>query len=93
VQLLTELELTHITVVGYDLIHSNIEALKEYKNFYLINQNPSLQGYYAIQKLYEYLLVGKTNNEKKYLPLDVICLENMDNYIHIQNRDGETALI
>ena len=84
---LLALDNDEITIVGYDLIKENIEMLSDYKRLFLINQNPALQGYYGLMNFFDRFLKKKINPAHKYLPLDVITLENVDNYIHIEQRD------
>jgi len=76
-----------LTIVGYDLIKENIEVLSSYKRLFLINQNPALQGYYGLMNFFDRFLKKQINPTHKYLPLDVVTLENVDNYIHIEERD------
>ena len=77
-----------IALVGFDMIRRNIDSLSRYKSLFLINQNPSLQGYYGIMRLFDYIMRKKRVDNKKYLPLDIITLENVSNYRHIQDRDN-----
>ncbi len=88
VEVLIKLGRSDIVLVGFDLIQKNIDALKSYKNIFLINQNPALQGFYGVMRLFDYILQNKRVDDKKYLPLDVITLENVSNYSHIQDRDN-----
>ncbi|MFT4565823.1 MAG: LacI family transcriptional regulator [Saprospiraceae bacterium] len=84
---LLDLDTQEITIVGFDLIKENIEVLSDYKRLFLINQNPALQGYYGLMNFFDRFLKKKINPTHKYLPLDVITLENVVNYIHIEQRD------
>ena len=88
-KVLIELKRTDITLIGFDLIPQNTQALNNYKRLFLINQNPSLQGYYGVMRLFEFLLHKKREDSIKYLPLDVITLENVSNYLHILDRDND----
>lgn len=76
-----------VTIVGFDLIKENIAVLSEYKRLFLINQNPALQGYYGLMNFFDRFLKKEINPTHRYLPLDVVTLENVDNYIHIEERD------
>ena len=83
VEVLQALELDHLNIIGFDLIKENIEKLYTYDRMFLINQNPYLQGYYAIIHIFEHLLKKKEVRKKLYLPLDVITLENYRYYLHL----------
>ena len=75
------------------LFQENIDQLPLFKKMFLINQNPALQGYYGVMQLYQHLLNKEQIPEKKYLPLDVITLENLNNYMHIEDRDNPARKI
>ncbi len=90
VKALLKLKRADITIVGYDLIRENIEALHSYKRLFLINQNPSLQGYYGLRNFFDRFIKKKTFIKERYLPLDVVTLENIRNYIHVVERDNTT---
>jgi LacI family transcriptional regulator len=72
--------LSHIKLVGYDLVAKNIEYLNKGIISFLINQNPKGQGYWGIQQLVNHLVFKKAVSELKYLPLDVITKENVAYY-------------
>lgn len=88
-KVLIKLKREDITLVGFDLIPQNQQVLNAYKRLFLINQNPSLQGYYGVRRLFDFLVQKRRKDNIKYLPLDVITLENVSNYLHIQDRDSE----
>ena len=77
-----------IALVGFDLVQENIEALKKYQKLFLINQNPSLQGYYGVMRIFDHFLKNKSVKESKYLPLGIVTLENVDNYLYMKDRDN-----
>ncbi|NND31343.1 MAG: LacI family DNA-binding transcriptional regulator [Saprospiraceae bacterium] len=87
-EILKDLDKMEISLVGFDLVQKNIDALGFYKRLFLINQNPSLQGYYGVMRLFDHFLKHKTIRSTKYLPLGIITLENVSNYLHIQDRDN-----
>ena len=88
VDALIELNRQNISLVGFDIIQNNIEALSRYSSLFLINQNPSLQGFYGTMRLFDFIMRHKRDDSEKYLPLDIITLENVNNYKHIQDRDN-----
>ncbi len=73
--------LTNSTIIGFDLLPQNIAYLKTGKINYLINQNPSKQGFLAITNLIDCLLLKKAVPPIQYLPLDIIVKENVDYYL------------
>lgn len=88
VDILIELGREDIALVGFDLVQKNIETLKKYQRLFLINQNPSLQGYYGVMRLFDHFLKNKSVNDSKYLPLGVVTQENVDNYVYMKDRDN-----
>lgn len=68
--------ISHIKLVGYDLLPQNISYLNNGAISFLINQNPKGQGYWGIHQLVNYLLFKKEVPMLKYLPLDVVTKEN-----------------
>ena len=86
--ILIQLEREDIALVGFDLVQENIESLKKYQNLFLINQNPSLQGYYGVMRLFDYFLKNRSVKDSKYLPLGIVTLENVDNYLYMKDRDN-----
>lgn len=69
-----------ISLVGFDLIPANIKLLEKGKVDFLINQNPSKQGYYALMQLVSLLLEQKGQQETINVPLDVVLKENLSYY-------------
>ncbi|MDQ4139576.1 MAG: substrate-binding domain-containing protein [Bacteroidota bacterium] len=76
--------LTHIKLIGYDLLPKNIQYLEDGTINFIINQNPKGQGFWSIHQLSDYLVFKKDIIPIKYLPLDIITKENLNYYI-----DGE----
>ncbi|MHC2992320.1 LacI family transcriptional regulator, partial [Pontibacter sp. HJ8] len=72
---------SHVSLIGYDLIEKNLHFLNNGQIDFLINQNPKGQGYWGIQGLADHLVFQKKNNPIKYLPLDIITKENLHYYI------------
>ena len=70
-----------IRLVGYDLLERNIHFLNENVIDFLINQNPTEQGYQGIFALANRLVFKKEVTALKYLPLDIITKENLQYYV------------
>lgn len=67
----------HINVVGYDLIHQNLDYLKSGNINFLIDQNPERQGYRAVEIFYKHLLLKQRIQEDNFMPLNIIAKENV----------------
>ncbi|RNI33018.1 LacI family transcriptional regulator [Rufibacter immobilis] len=78
---LQERAMTHIKLIGYDLMEKNLEHLNKGTIEFLINQNPKGQGYWGIYGLADHIAFKKKVNPIKYLPLDIITKENLHYYI------------
>jgi len=70
----------HLNFIGFDLIEKNLKLFKNGENFFLINQNPSEQGYLGIMSIYNYLLNDTPSPQTQYLPIDVVMKENVEFY-------------
>lgn len=70
-----------IRLVGYDLLDRNIHYLNEGIIDFLINQDPTGQGYWGIASLIDHLVLKKKVAPLKYLPLDIITRENLRYYV------------
>lgn len=64
-------------IIGYDLLPKNIYFLNKGLISFLINQNPTGQGYWGIHYLAKYLVFKQEVPPVKYLPLDVVTKENL----------------
>jgi LacI family transcriptional regulator len=73
--------LTHIKLIGYDLLEQNLGYLNKEIIHFLINQNPHGQGYWGIHQLANHLVFKKTIQPIKFLPLDIITKENLEYYL------------
>lgn len=78
--ILEEMNLTHIRVIGHDLINENISLLKKGIVDFLICQRPEEQGYNAIITLFEHLILKKEVKSENYTSIDIITKENLDYY-------------
>ncbi|WP_207432826.1 LacI family DNA-binding transcriptional regulator [Sabulibacter ruber] len=72
---------SHIKLIGYDLMERNLHFLNAGLIEFLINQNPKGQGYWGIYGLADKLVFKKKVSPIKYLPLDIITKENLHYYI------------
>lgn len=89
---LSNLKELNIALVGFDLVEANIDFLSRFKRMFLINQNPSLQGYYSLIQIFNHFIKKQEIIRKMYLPLDIITHENAQNYSHINYRDNDKLL-
>lgn len=80
-QYLEKNKLSHIKLVGYDLIPQNLHYLNLGFVDFLINQNPLGQGYWGIYQLANHLVFKKEILPIKFLPLDIITQENLEYYL------------
>ncbi len=71
----------HLKLVGYDLLVKNLNYLDSGLIHFLINQNPYGQGYWGIQQLATAVVLKKSIQSIKYLPLDIITKENLEYYL------------
>jgi len=78
--ILEELNLANIRVIGHDLIKENISFLKKGIVDFLICQRPEEQGYNAIITLFEHLVLKKEVKSENYTSIDIITKENLDYY-------------
>lgn len=73
--------ISHIRIIGYDLLPKNIHYLHSGMISFLINQNPKGQGYWGIYQLVNHVLFKKEVPAIKYLPLDIVTSENLHYFI------------
>ena len=76
-----EITNTNVKIVGFDLIESNLKYLKDNKINFLINQNPSEQGFQGITSLFKHLILKEKFEKIQYLPLDIVVKENAEYYM------------
>jgi LacI family transcriptional regulator len=76
--------LTPPTVVGFDLIEPNLQALRSGQIKFLINQNPEAQGYLGVMTLFQHLIRQVEVPKVQYLPLDIVVKENERYYPNMQ---------
>jgi LacI family transcriptional regulator len=78
---LEQRHISHIKLIGYDLIPPNLHYLEEGNISFLINQNPKGQGYWGIYHLAEHLVFKREVPIIKYLPLDIVTRENLNYFL------------
>ncbi len=69
-----------IRLVGYDLLKNNLKHIQEGAIDFIINQNPTGQGFQGISCLADFLVFKKQVSPIRYLPLDIITRENLGSY-------------
>ena len=67
-------------LMGYDLLQRNVDCLKQGSIFFLIAQQPVLQGFNGIKTLCEYLILKKEVPGEYFMPIDLLTKENIDFY-------------
>lgn len=70
-----------ISLVGYDLLSSNLEYLNKGVIDFLIHQNPRRQAVQGINTLSSYLIFRKEAKRRDLFPLEVITRENVQSYL------------
>lgn len=69
-----------ISLLGYDLLPQNVEALRKGVIDFLISQKPEQQGYTGIMTLFNMLVLQKNVPQEQYISIDIITRENIDYY-------------
>lgn len=72
--------MTDFNLMGYDLLRRNVECLKQGSIFFLIAQQPTLQGFNGIKTLCDHLILKKEVERENYMPIDLLTKENIDFY-------------
>lgn len=70
-----------IPIIGYDLLARNVQHLKDGRIKFLIFQNPKLQAYEGLSLLSDHLLKSMPQPKEKFLPIEIVSLENVDSYL------------
>ncbi|WP_291529672.1 substrate-binding domain-containing protein [Bacteroides sp. UBA939] len=78
---------TEFNLMGYDLLERNVNCLKQGSIFFLIAQQPELQGFDGIKTLCNHLIFKKTVPKENFMPIDLLTKENIEFY---HNINGET---
>lgn len=72
--------ISDFNLMGYDLLQRNVDCLKEGSVFFLIAQQPVLQGYNGIKTLCDYLILKKEVQREHFMPIDLLTKENIEFY-------------
>ncbi len=67
-------------IVGYDLIKSNVDLLRQGKIDFLLCQKPEYQGYMAANLLFDYMVRKEKVKMENYTSIDIITKENIEYY-------------
>lgn len=70
-------KLSHIKLIGYDLIRRNTDLLSEGFITTLIAQRPESQGYNGIMSICNYLISNQKPNKINLMPIDILIKENI----------------
>ena len=70
-----------ITLVGYDLVDQNKKGLIDGSIDCIISQRPGYQGYTALNRLYNHIVLGKTIDKVQDIPIDIYFKENLSSSI------------
>ena len=73
-------------LIGYDLLHDNVELLKSGEVSCLIGQRPGLQGYCGVKALCDYVVFKKSIDPIKHMPIDILIKENIDFYFEFEQQ-------
>ncbi|WP_308990411.1 LacI family DNA-binding transcriptional regulator [Mariniflexile litorale] len=69
-----------IYLIGYDFFNEDIEYLEKEIIDFLICQRPEEQGYQAVYKLFEHVVLKKEVEKEIIMPLDIITKKNYKYY-------------
>ncbi len=72
--------MSDFNLMGYDLLQRNVECLKQGSIFFLIAQQPTLQGFNGIKTLCDYLILKKEVARENFMPIDLLTKENIEFY-------------
>jgi LacI family transcriptional regulator len=81
---LMEERLSHLLLIGYDLVDENIKYLKDGVIDFLICQKPEEQGYRSIMAMFNHILSKKSIERVNYSPIDIIMRENIAFYKNLK---------
>lgn len=80
-QYLEDQKLEDIILIGFDPIEQNIKHLCKGTINFLIGQHPYQQGFKAIKKLFEHIVLQHKITKDEFLPADIISKENVKLYV------------
>ena len=73
-------QIENVVLIGYDLLHENIEYLEKGIIQFLICQKPEEQGYKSVFSLFNHLFLKQPVDKVNYSPIDIIMKENIEYY-------------
>lgn len=76
----------NFNLIGYDLLQRNIDCLKRGNVFFLIAQQPGLQGFNGIKTLCDHLILKKNIERENFMPIDLLTKENLEYYCNKQKQ-------
>lgn len=75
--------LSHIKLIGYDLIKKNVHHLKNGVIDFLVCQRPENQGFEGIHILHRFMAFGEKVEKQICMPLDIVTAENLKYYQYV----------
>jgi LacI family transcriptional regulator len=69
-----------VNLIGYDLLPTNVAALKDGTISFLISQHSSEQAYKGILSLFSLSVLKKKVEPVQFMPIEIVCRENIDYY-------------
>jgi LacI family transcriptional regulator len=69
-----------VNLIGYDLLPTNISALKDGTISFLISQHSAEQAYKGILTLFSLAVLKKKVDTIQHMPIEIVCRENVDYY-------------
>lgn len=73
-------QINDFKLMGYDLLQRNVTCLKNGYLFFLIAQQPKIQGFNGIKALCDHLILKKDIPRENYMPIDLLTKENIEFY-------------
>lgn len=74
----------NVQIMGYDVVAKNVKCLKEGSISFLIAQHAYMQGYYCVDTLFRAIVLKKKVSALNYMPIELLCKENIDYYRRTQ---------
>lgn len=74
----------NIQIMGYDMVEKNARCIREGSISFLIAQHGYMQGYYSVDALVRALILRKHVTPVNYMPIELLCKENVDFYRRTQ---------
>ncbi len=78
--LLKKFKIKGITIIGFDALEDNVKFLNQGYIQFLIAQQSKNQGYQSLMMLFKALFRKENIVKEQYLPIDILCKENVDFY-------------